>query len=486
MIEPLIFELSSRGKNTNYLGDCDVPERELSKLLPAHVLRTELDLPELNEREAVGHFIRLSQRNYGIDGGFYPLGSCTMKYNPKVNEDVAALPGFAHIHPLQPEQTVQGALQLMYELQESLAEISGLPAVSLQPAAGAHGELTGLLMIRAYHRHRGEDGRRIVLVPDSAHGTNPATAAMTGCRVVNVKSNSRGGVDLDDLRRLMGKEVAALMLTIPNTLGLFDDNILKVAEIVHSGGALLYCDGANLNAIIGRVRLGDLGCDVMHFNLHKTFATPHGGGGPGSGPVAVREDMASFLPVPVVRKGQKDNLDVYFLDFNLPFSIGKVRSFYGNFGVMVKAYAYLRSVGGEGLKHISEAAVLNANYLMHLLKDVYELPYDQTCMHEFVLSGNRQKRQGVRTLDIAKRLMDFGFHPPTIYFPLIVEEALMIEPTETESRQTLEAFAQALISIAREAETDPQRVREAPHTTSIGRLDEVRAARHPVLRWKGE
>ncbi len=453
-------------------------------MLPQEVLRECLDLPELTEREIVGHFTRLSQVNYSVDAGFYPLGSCTMKYNPKTNEDVAALDGFTCIHPLQPDETVQGALKLMYELQGYLANLSGLHSVSLQPAAGAHGELTGILMVRAYHRHRGDDRRRIVLVPDSAHGTNPATAAMSGHEVVNVKSDQRGGVDVDELRARMNDEVAALMLTIPNTLGLFDENILEIANIVHGGGALLYCDGANMNALLGQVRLADLGCDVMHFNLHKTFSTPHGGGGPGAGPVAVREILAPFLPTPLVARERTSDGDAYHLDYDRPLSIGRVRSFYGNFGVLVRAYTYIRSLGNEGLRHVSENAVLNANYLMCLLRDAYELPYKRKCMHEFVLSGKALKSYGVRTLDVSKRLLDYGYHPPITYFPLTVDEALMIEPTETESRQTLEGFASALVAIAREAAEAPSKLKEAPHNATVGRLDEVKAARQPVLRWR--
>jgi glycine dehydrogenase subunit 2 len=483
VVEPLLFDLGAPGRSTGYVDECDVPERELSDLLPADALRPDLDLPEVTERELIGHFTRLSQLNFGLDGGFYPLGSCTMKYNPKVHEDVAALPGFADVHTLQPESTAQGALQLLFELQECLAEISGLGAVTLQPAAGAHGELTGLLMVRAYHRSRGDDGRRVVLVADSAHGTNPATAAMAGCTIVNVRSNAEGGVDLGELRRLATRDVAAMMLTIPNTLGLFDRGILEIAEIVHEAGGLLYCDGANLNAILGQVRLADLGCDVMHFNLHKSFSTPHGGGGPGAGPVAAREALAPFLPTPVVRRRECADGTIYYLDADRPLSIGKVRSFYGNFGVLVKAYAYIKSLGGEGLRQVSEHAVLNANYLMHLLREHYDLPFDRSCMHECVFSGHRQKARGVRTLDIAKRLLDFGYHPPTIYFPHLVDEALMIEPTETEARETLEEFARALAEIDRESLDQPERVRSAPHTTRVGRLDEVLAARKPVLRW---
>ncbi len=487
MTERLIFELGAPDRTTGYIGDLGVPPRDVAELLPAQSLRERLALPEVTEREFIQHFACLSRLNYAIDTGFYPLGSCTMKYNPKVNEDVATLDGFARLHPLQAEETVQGALHLMFELQEYLAEIAGLAAVTLQPAAGAHGELTGLLIIRAYHHERGEHDRRTVLVPDSAHGTNPATASMSGCQVVNVKSDERGGVDLADLRRLADKRVAAMMLTVPNTLGLFDDNILAISDILHQARALLYCDGANMNAMLGQVKLGDLGCDVMHFNLHKTFSTPHGGGGPGAGPVAVRDSLAPFLPVPLVSRrampGESEGGGEYYFDYNRPQSIGKVRSFHGNFGVLVRAYTYIRSLGPDGLRAVSENAVLNANYLLHLLKGRYDVPYDRTCMHEFVLSGRRQKAYGVRTLDIAKRLIDFGFHPPTIYFPLIVDEAMMIEPTETENRETLDTFARALLDIAGEAENDPEVVRAAPHDTPVGRLDEATAARHPILRF---
>ena len=482
IVEPTIFELSAPGRTSVPVGRSDVPERALGDLIPAGELRAGLDLPEVTEVEVTRHFVRLSRLNYGVDLGFYPLGSCTMKYNPKVNEEVAALPGFAAVHPYQPAQTVQGALQLLYELQAYLAEIGGMDAATLQPAAGAHGELTGMLMTRAYHRARGEDHRRLVLVPDSAHGTNPASAAMVGYSVVTVESNGRGGVDLERLRAKMSGEVAAIMLTIPNTLGLFDEGIVDVCRIVHEGGGLVYADGANMNAILGRVKLGELGCDIMHFNLHKTFSTPHGGGGPGSGPVAVKAPLAPFLPVPLAMRGADGG---YYLEYERPQSIGRVRSFYGNFGILVRAYAYIRSLGAEGLRGVSENAVLNANYVLAKLREAYDLPYDRRCMHEFVLSGRRQKAQGVRTLDIAKRLIDYGFHPPTIYFPLIVEEALMIEPTETESRQTLDRFVEAMRSIAEEARTQPEVVREAPHTSPVGRLDEVRAARQPVLKYQG-
>ncbi|GAW32293.1 aminomethyl-transferring glycine dehydrogenase subunit GcvPB [Carboxydocella sp. JDF658] len=478
----LIFELSRPGCVGHPLPDCDVPARELAELLPGVELREEVKgLPEVSEVEVIRHFTELSRLNHGVDSGFYPLGSCTMKYNPKINENTARLPGFAWLHPYQPEESIQGALELLYQTQEYLAEIAGLPAVTLQPAAGAHGEYTGMMIIRAYHESRG-DKRTRVIVPDSAHGTNPATAAICGYSVVAVKSDERGCVDVEALKKVMDEHVAALMLTNPNTLGLFEENIREIAEIVHSKGGLLYYDGANANAIMGIARPGDMGFDVMHFNLHKTFSTPHGGGGPGSGPVAVRDFLAPFLPVPVVVKGE----DGYRLDYDRPKSIGKVRSFYGNFGVAVKAYTYMRALGGEGLKAVSENAVLNANYLLSQLKQHYYLPVDRICKHEFVLNSKKQKPYGVRTMDIAKRLLDYGYHPPTVYFPLIVEEALMIEPTETESKQTLDEFIASMIKIAREAEENPELLTSAPHTTPIGRVDEARAARQPVLKWDGQ
>lgn len=480
--EPLIFELSSPGRKAYSLPACDVPDRDIRSLIPEGFLRAdEPDLPEVSEVDVVRHYTRLSQLNHGVDIGFYPLGSCTMKYSPKVNEWAARLPGFSWLHPYEPEELVQGALQLMYELQQYLAEIGGVDKVSLQPAAGAHGELTGLLIIRAYHRHRGELQRDKIIVPDSAHGTNPASAAMTGCRIVEVKSDARGGVDLGELEKVLDERVAALMLTNPNTLGLFDENIVRIARMVHEKGGLLYYDGANANAIMGYSRPGDMGFDVVHFNLHKTFSTPHGGGGPGSGPVGVKEKLIPFLPVPTVGfDGQR-----YFLEYDRPLSIGQVKAFYGNFGVMVKAYAYIRALGAEGLKRVSENAVLNANYVMRKLQKWYDLPYDRHCKHEFVVNPRRIKeRTGVKTLDIAKRLLDYGVHPPTVYFPLIVDEALMIEPTETESQEALDYFVWAMGQIAEEAERDTEKVKTAPHTTPVGRLDEAQAARRPVLRWR--
>lgn len=479
MTEPLLSEISREGRTGVQVPSSDVPGPE-SKGLPQELLRQNLDLPEVSENEVVRHFVHLSSMNYGVDTGFYPLGSCTMKYNPKVSEDIARLPGFAAIHPYQPEESVQGALQVMYDLQQALGEISGLPAVSLQPAAGAHGELTGVMMIRAYHLSRGATHRRKLLIPDSAHGTNPATATMCGFSTVPVRSDSRGNVDLDALRSAIDDTTAGLMLTMPNTLGLFDENMAAISEIVHEAGALLYGDGANLNALLGVARPGDLGFDVMHINLHKTFATPHGGGGPGAGVVVARDFLADYLPVPVVVKKADGT---YGLDYDLPNTIGRVRSFYGSFGVLVRAYAYILALGAEGLRKVGENAIINANYLRVQLMRAYELPYQRSCMHEFVLTGRRQKARGVRTLDIAKRLIDRGFHPPTIYFPLIVEEAMMVEPTETESREALDAFVAAMLDIAREAEETPELVKSAPTSTVVGRLDEVTAARQPRLHW---
>lgn len=482
---PLIFEISSPGQEGCSLPAVDVPEAPITELLPAAMVRDEdADLPEVSEVDVVRHFTGLSRLNHGVDTGFYPLGSCTMKYNPKVNEDMARLAGFARLHPYQPEETVQGALQLLYEMDQYLSEIAGMARVSLQPAAGAHGELTGMMIIRAYHEHRGDTKRRQVIIPDSAHGTNPATATICGFTTVEVKSNSRGGVDLEALKAVVSEETAALMLTNPNTLGLFDENIEEIARIVHEAGGLLYYDGANANAIMGIARPGDMGFDVVHFNLHKTFSTPHGGGGPGSGPVGVKDFLVPFLPRPVVELDQETGK--YYLDDNRPLSIGKVKAFYGNFGVIVKAYAYIRALGGEGLKAVSEAAVLNANYLMRRLCKYYHLPYDRHCKHEFIITPKNFKDQGVHTLDIAKRLLDLGYHPPTIYFPLIVEEAMMVEPTETESLRTLDQFVASMVKIADEIRENPEIVKQAPHQTVVSRLDEVGAARKPVVKWKKE
>lgn len=480
MKEPLIFEKSRKGRRGCSLPECDIEEEILEKLIPEKYLRQGgLGLPEVSEPDVVRHFVHLSQQNMGIDTNFYPLGSCTMKYNPKVNENIAALPGFTRIHPYQPEVSIQGILELLYKTEKLLRELSGMDRISLQPAAGAHGELTSIMMIKTYYEDKKEK-RDTILVPDSAHGTNPASSHLCGFQVIKVKSNDKGEIDLDDLRDKMSQRIAALMVTIPNTLGLFEKDILKIAKIVHGEGAFFYLDGANLNALLGVVKPSDLGIDIMHFNLHKTFSTPHGGGGPGSGPVGVKEKLIPYLPLPMIEKNKKG----YYLDYDRAKSIGKVRSFYGNIGIIIKAYCYLRTLGKEELKKISHNAVLNANYLMKKLKDYFLLPYDRPCMHEFVLSGINGKMKDIRTLDIAKRLLDFGFHPPTIYFPLIVKEALMIEPTETESRENLDAFASAMIQIRKEIEENPSLVKEAPHNLSIGRLDEVKAAKKLKLRWK--
>ncbi|ACZ42264.1 Glycine dehydrogenase (decarboxylating) [Thermobaculum terrenum ATCC BAA-798] len=476
MTIPLIFEWSRDGATGYSLPDSQVPTVNL----PEELLRENLALPEVSELEVIRHFVRLSQLNFAIDTTFYPLGSCTMKYNPKVNEEVAAHRGIRRVHPYTPIEKVQGALQVMYELQQALAEIAGMDAVSLQPAAGAHGELTGMLVIRAYLDSIGQTHKTKVIVPDSAHGTNPATAAMAGYQVVTVRSDDRGNVDLEELKRLVDEEVAAMMLTNPNTLGLFDEHIREICEVIHEAGGLMYGDGANMNAIMGIVKPGELGFDVLHFNLHKTFTTPHGGGGPGAGPIAVKDFLAPFLPSPIVTARDTEEGRIYQFQ-DPPKSIGKVRSLWGNFAVLVRAYTYIMQQGSEGLRSVSEHAILNANYLLSLLRDAYQVPYDRPCMHEFVLSGSKQKRFGVRTLDIAKRLIDYGFHPPTIYFPLIVEECLMIEPTETENKRTLDEFAAAMIKIAEEAEKDPELVKSAPHNAVVRRLDETTAARKPDL-----
>ncbi|KAB2489490.1 aminomethyl-transferring glycine dehydrogenase subunit GcvPB [Priestia endophytica] len=478
----LIFEISRPGRVGSSLPESDVDAIDLKEKIPQHLIRdVAAELPEVSELQLIRHYTALSNKNHGIDNGFYPLGSCTMKYNPKINEDVAHLQGFTHIHPYQPVESVQGALKLLYELQEDLAEITGMDAVTLQPSAGAQGEWTGLMMVKAYLEHNGEK-RTKVLVPDSAHGTNPASATVAGFKTVTIPSNEHGLVDLNELRKHMDSDVAALMLTNPNTLGLFEKEIIEIAKIVHDSGGLLYYDGANANAILGKTTPGQMGFDIVHLNLHKTFTTPHGGGGPGAGPVGVKSKLLPYLPVPRIEQ-QKDN---YVIDYNHPLSIGRVKGYYGNFGILVRAYTYIRTMGPEGLRQVSESAVLHANYLRKKLEPYFDAPYSQICKHEFVLSGSRQKKQGVRTLDMAKRLLDFGYHPPTIYFPLNVEECLMIEPTETESKETLDAFADVMIQIAREVEENPDIVLNAPHTTIIGRLDEVQAARQPILRYTKE
>jgi glycine dehydrogenase subunit 2 len=474
----LSFDLSRPGRIGCLLPPLDVPQAALP---PAELLRDDLSLPELSQLDVVRYFTRLSQRNYSIDTGFYPLGSCSMKYNPRINEDAARLPGLAQLHPMQPPETAQGALALMHGLQRLLAEITGMDEVSLAPAAGAHGELAGILIARAYHQANGNGQRTRVLVPDSAHGTNPATAAMAGFAVESIPSGRDGNLEMAALEKALDESdgVAALMLTLPSTLGLFEPRITRIAELLHQHGALLYGDGANMNAMLGRVKPGDLGFDVFHLNLHKTFSTPHGGGGPGAGPIAVKAHLAPFLPTPHVRQDSDG-----FTLATPERSIGRLGLFHGNFGVLLRAYVYILSLGADGLRAISEAAVLNANYVLARLRGAYRLPYDRRCMHECVLSGSRQKAKGVRALDIAKRLIDYGFHPPTIYFPLIVDEALMIEPTESESKETLDAFCDAMLAIAREAEQSPEPARWAPHHTPVRRLDEATAARKPVLRWR--
>jgi len=486
-----IYERSEEGRRAFTPPPLDVPETPISELLPEDAIRRESPaLPEISEPEIVRHYNNLSKKNFDLDTGFYPLGSCTMKHNPKVNERVAALPGHARLHPLQDPEYAQGALELMWNLQEALAEISGLPHVSLQPSAGSHGELAGLLLTRAYHEERGQE-RHKVLTPDTAHGTNPATVTMAGYEVVKVGTAPDGGVDLDDLRAKADEDVACLMLTNPNTLGLFDTNIREIASIVHDVGGTLYYDGANLNAVMGISRPGDMGFDIVHFNLHKTFTQPHGGGGPGSGPIAVSDRIEPFLPRPQVVRREASNgsdRDYFDLDYERPKSIGRLRGFQGNFGVFVRSYAYIRSVGGDGLRDVSEIAVLNANYLRARLAEegiaeYLPIAFDRVCMHEFVLSGRGAKEKlGIKTLDIAKRLLDFKMHPPTVYFPLLVDEALMIEPTETETKETLDRFAEVIREIVREAADDPEIARNAPYSTPVRRLDEARAARQPIVR----
>jgi glycine dehydrogenase subunit 2 len=472
---PTVYELSVPGRRGVDLPEPDVPSAEL----PAAELREDCALPELSQLEVVRHYRALSERNFGIDTGFYPLGSCTMKYNPKVNEEIARLSAFAESHPLAEPDTVQGNLALIFELQRWLAEIGGLSAVTLQPAAGAQGEFTGLLMIRAYHRERGDAKRTRILIPDSAHGTNPASTTMAGYTAVELASDRRGNIDLDAVRAVCDDTVAGIMMTNPNTLGLFEERLEEVVRLVHACGGLVYGDGANLNAIAGIVRPGDLGFDVMHYNLHKTFATPHGGGGPGSGPVGVTRKLVKFLPTPHIRKRGRR----FELRSDRPDTIGPVMAYAGNVAVILRAFAYMRMLGADGIRRVAQHAVLNARYLCAKIKGPYKLAYEQPCMHEFVMAGLAQA-SGVRTLDVAKRLIELGLHPPTIYFPLIVHEALMVEPTETESKQTLDSAAAKLLQIAEEARTNPQLVTGAPRTTPVGRLDEVRAARTPDLAWK--
>ena len=479
-LEPLLFELQREGRSGRHVRGGEAA----GALIPAAFGRTvPLPLPELSEPQVVRHYTHLAQLNYSVDAGMYPLGSCTMKYNPKINDRAASLPGFADIHPQQPDETVQGALQLLYELQDLLAGISGMDRVTLQPAAGAHAEFTAILMFKAYHESRGDTKRRRVIVPDSAHGTNPASAAMCGFDVTTVKSDARGNVDLDALKSALGDDVVGFMLTNPNTLGLFEERVREVCAAVHAAGGLVYGDGANMNALLGVARPGDLGFDCVHINVHKTFSTPHGAGGPGAGPLCVKRHLEPFLPVPRIIR---DGAGVYRRETGRehPLAIGRVRSFVGNFGVLVRAYTYIRTLGEEGLVETGRDAILAANYLLALVRERYDVAYDRTPMHEFVLTAAKQKRQGANALDIAKALIDEGFHPPTVYFPLIVPESMMIEPTETEPKETLDAFANALLRIAARVETDPKAVRDAPVHAPLRRLDEVAAARKPVLRYK--
>jgi glycine dehydrogenase subunit 2 len=477
--EPLIFERGSAGRSGASLADADVPEVDPRALFGAQFREEPAPLPEVSEPEAFRHFVRLSQQNFAIDLGMYPLGSCTMKYNPKVNEWAARLGGFARLHPYAPEAMLQGALELMHRLERGLAEVCGMDRVSLQPAAGAQGELAGLMMIRAHHAAQGRSPKK-VLIPDTAHGTNPASCTLNGFEAVSFPGSESGTVSAASLAEFIDDDVAAVMITNPNTVGLFEGELPKIAQMVHAKGGLVYGDGANLNALMGRARPGDLGIDVMQFNLHKTFTTPHGGGGPGCGPVAFKALLSPYAPTPTVERREDGS---YFLDYARPKSVGRVRTFYGNFGMMVRAYTYLREMGAEGLRQATELAVLNANYLRARLSEQWHVAYDRPCMHEVVISDKRLKASGVTTLDVAKRLLDYGFHPPTVYFPLVVKGAMLIEPTETETKQTLDEFVDALASIKREAEEDPNMVKGAPHLTRLRRLDETRAARKPVLRW---
>jgi glycine dehydrogenase subunit 2 len=474
-MEKLIFEMSREGRKGYSLPKLDVPAEQLSGALDSKFIReTPANLPEVSENEISRHFYRLSHLNYSIEQGFYPLGSCTMKYNPKVNEKTASIDGFANIHPLMDDYYVQGALQLMYELGDDLMKITGMKGVTLQPAAGAAGEFTGILMIRAYHEDRGDSKRTKILIPDSAHGTNPASAAIAGYQIVNVKSNADGGVCIEDFREKLNDEIAAMMITNPSTLGIFENQLCTIEKELHEAGALLYMDGANLNALLGIVQPGKIGVDALHINLHKTFSTPHGGGGPGSGPVVVSEKLLPYLPVPQISFADGD----YRLNFNLPKTIGKMHTFFGNFLVFVRAFTYIKMLGKSGLRETSEGAIINANYLKALIKDYFEFPYDGQSLHEFVMSGDRQKKKGVSTMEIAKRLLDYGFHAPTVYFPLIVHEALLIEPTETETKEALEAFANALIAIDKEIDENPEFVAASPHTTEVKRINDAYAARN--------
>ena len=502
--EPLLFEISRPGRLAVELPDCDVPVKPIDELLPGASLRKSLDLPQLSEPEVIRHFTHLSQDNYSIDSGFYPLGSCTMKYNPKINEDVARMSGFARLHPSTPDKYAQGALEVLYNMQEVLSEIAGMDATSLQPAAGAHGELLGLMLIRAYHQDRGDAKRDTILVPESAHGTNPASAARCGYKTVSIKANDRGRTDIASLKAVLNDRVAGLMLTNPNTVGLFEDDIAEICDLIHAAGGLVYCDGANMNALVGRARPGDMGFDVMHFNLHKTFSSPHGGGGPGSGPVSVKAILEPYLPTPMVvkdvspdsspsrfgRGGEErvsnfvNGVGSYRLNYNIPKTVGPIHGYYGQFMCILRSYVYIMYYGRERLRDVADNAVLNANYIKASLQNDFDVAYNDICMHECIFTAKRQQREyGVKALEIAKRIMDFGYHPPTIYFPLIVPEAMMIEPTETESLETLDTFIAAMKQIARDCEENPEIVRSAPHYTSVRKLDEATAARQPCLCW---
>lgn len=480
--DKMIFEISEKGRKAYSLPELDVPEVELNELISDELIREdELRFPEVSEQQVIRHYTKLSMKNYSVDRGLYPLGSCTMKYNPKINEQIARLDGFANIHPLQDESTVQGALRLMYELDKSLCEITGMERMSLNPGAGAHGEFAGVMAIKAYHESRGDTKRDKIIVPDSAHGTNPATAAMAGCTIIEVKSDENGCVDLDSLRDAVGDDTCALMLTNPNTVGLFDRNIKEITSIVHEAGGLCYYDGANANAILGHAKPGDMGFDVIHLNLHKTFSTPHGGGGPGSGPIGVKKILEPFIPLPVI---EKDG-DRYFLDFDREQSLGRLKDFQGHFGMLVRAYTYILSLGSDGLVEVANMAVLNANYIQSSLEEDYNRVAPGVCMHECLLAGLKDDQKGaIRTLDVAKRLMDKGFHPPTVYFPLIVHEALMIEPTESETKETLDMFIEAMKEIAQEARENKALLQEAPISTIVRRPDETLAARKPILKYE--
>ncbi|HGM3247892.1 TPA: aminomethyl-transferring glycine dehydrogenase subunit GcvPB [Clostridioides difficile] len=476
----LLIDISKKGRKAYSLPKLDIDDIKIENMIDQDMARqSELNLPEVGELELVRHYTLLSNKNFGVDTGFYPLGSCTMKYNPKINEDMAALPNFTGMHPYQSSDTAQGSLSLMYDLSRRLAEITGMDEVTLQPSAGSHGEFTGLMIIKAYHENRGDHKRTKVIIPDSAHGTNPASAAMANFDVIQIASDKNGAVDINALKEVLNDEVAALMLTNPSTLGLFEKNIKEIATLVHEAGGLLYYDGANMNAIMGITRPGDMGFDVVHLNLHKTFSTPHGGGGPGAGPVGVKKELVPFLPIPVIERKE----DKYVLNYDREKSIGKIKNFYGNFGVLVRAYTYILTMGRDGLKEASEMVVLNANYIKESIKDDYILPIDTLCKHEFVLGGLPRGEANIKTIDIAKRLLDYGYHPPTMYFPLIINEALMIEPTESESIETLDSFIEAMKSVAKEAKEEPELLKTAPHNTLVKRVDDARAVKKPILTW---